>query len=382
MEVYEGGHCSDFPAPNRKHRQQNASLNLLRHIHRSRDDEAEEIDERCYFPLVNVDLTLPERYLENTPLLKRIYHVVDKASYLDWGLTSDYDTVDAGAGEDAGGDNHRLRERRMISENEGLGANAVVGKGSSQYSSDLPSAAQHATRRVGVNGSEGYGEATVGSAHKLALVLTHLRHLVLQDLHDTHWGLLWDLGPHSTFVDIGSGYGKVVMHFRLMCRMRKAVGVECVASRDHIAKQALFSLEAEVGADASLGGASDDSESTRPGSALTDSADEHPPPRLVKSGPFDGVEFCKKDATLDRELPYTHIYIFDWVFARETLASMAKVLQRSPFYVLLSFRKVTEWWSYGLVKIQPVAKLQGFRTTGGEGMTCFVYVNVEKLPTQ
>ena len=80
MEVYEGGHCSDFPAPNRKHRQQNASLNLLRHIHRSRDDEAEEIDERCYFPLVNVDLTLPERYLENTPLLKRIYHVVDKAS--------------------------------------------------------------------------------------------------------------------------------------------------------------------------------------------------------------------------------------------------------------------------------------------------------------
>ena len=107
--------------------------------------------------------------------------------------------------------------------------------------------AQHATRKVNVNGSEGYGEATVGSCHKIGLVLQHLRHLVLQDLHDTHWGLLWDLGPHSTFLDIGSGYGKVVMHLRLVARMRRSVGSEIVSSRDQIAKQALFTLEAEAG---------------------------------------------------------------------------------------------------------------------------------------
>lgn len=54
-----------------------------------------------------------------------------------------------------------------------------------------------------------YGEATIGSAQKIGLLLMNLRHLVLHDLHDSHWGLLFDLGPHSTFLDIGSGYGKV-----------------------------------------------------------------------------------------------------------------------------------------------------------------------------
>ena len=33
---------------------------------------------------------------------------------------------------------------------------------------------------------------------------------------------------------------------------------------------------------------------------------------------------------------------------------------------MVSFRKPAVWWALGLVKIQPVAKVQGFRTTGGE----------------
>ena len=32
---------------------------------------------------------------------------------------------------------------------------------------------------------------------------------VLNELHDSNWGSLWDLGPHSTFLDIGSGYVEV-----------------------------------------------------------------------------------------------------------------------------------------------------------------------------
>jgi hypothetical protein len=58
----------------------------------------------------------------------------------------------------------------------------------------------------------------------------------------------------------------------------------------------------------------------------------------------------------------------------------SQLLQRSPWYVLLSTRKPAEWWSYGLVKAQPVAKLVGFKTTGGEGMTMYVYVNLDKVP--
>jgi len=33
-------------------------------------------------------VSLPERYHDEMPLLKRVYAVVGKASFLDWGLTS------------------------------------------------------------------------------------------------------------------------------------------------------------------------------------------------------------------------------------------------------------------------------------------------------
>lgn len=433
-EIYEGSLHSDHPSVSRKNRQQNAALNLLE-VSRSAavGAEAEVIDERCYFPVTNCEFTLAERYQEEVPILKRVYTVVDKASFLDWGLTSDY-KMDAVDGE------HKLRDRKAASDTGGLaGGMLPLPTISTQYSNDLPSAAQYASRKSGINGSEGYGEATIGSAQKIGLLLMNLRHLVLHDLHDSHWGLLFDLGPHSTFLDIGSGYGKVVFHLKLLSRMRRAVGLECVASRDEIAKQALFQLEAEVdspaarmplatvpvpaqtapasqAADANQpegaakGGAlavtagEDTSVAAAPGrdggdagatgagtgssTALTsaaapaaDAADAPDVlPRMVRSGLLDGVEFEHGDATIMDSLPYTHIYIFDWVFSQHTLKDLAKVLQRSDFYILCSFRKVTEWWSFGLGKIQPVAKLPGFKTTGGEGMTCYVYVNVEKVP--
>lgn len=61
----------------------------------------------------------------------------------------------------------------------------------------------------GALGSEGYGEATMGSVHRIGMALQHLRQLVLRDLFPDGWGLLWDLGPWSSFLDVGSGYGKV-----------------------------------------------------------------------------------------------------------------------------------------------------------------------------
>ena len=46
-------------------------------------------------------------------------------------------------------------------------------------------------------------------------------------------------------------------------------------------------------------------------------------------------------------------------------SALGKVLQRSPFYVMISSRKPTVWWGTGLTKIQPVAKMR-FVTTGRE----------------
>ena len=57
-------------------------------------------------------------------------------------------------------------------------------------------------------------------------MLCNLRKLVLGELHAlTPWGLLWDLGSHSTFLDIGSGYGKACnpMRWRLQPYFMEAV---------------------------------------------------------------------------------------------------------------------------------------------------------------
>jgi hypothetical protein len=135
-----------------------------------------------------------------------------------------------------------------------------------------------------------------------------------------------------------------------------------------------------AGADGECEGSSSGESTVSAAPAAAEEPSSGPPPPLTRLGPFDGVQFELADATSYDKLAYTHIYIFDWVFSQNTLRDLAQVLQRSPFYILCSFRKVTEWWGHGLVKIQPVAKLQGFRTTGGEGMTCYVYINLEKVP--
>ena len=59
------------------------------------------------------------------------------------------------------------------------------------------------------------------------------------------WEGLWNLDADASFLDIGSGYGKVVMHLRLAVGMRKAVGVECVGSRVQIANKALYTINVE-----------------------------------------------------------------------------------------------------------------------------------------
>lgn len=78
----------------RKQRQLSASLGLIE-ISRSADPDDEVLDERCYFPVHALDIYLGREYMESHQMLKSVYRIVDKESYLDWGLTSDYSTADA-----------------------------------------------------------------------------------------------------------------------------------------------------------------------------------------------------------------------------------------------------------------------------------------------
>ena len=60
-------------------------------------------------------------------------------------------------------------------------------------------------------------------------------------------------------------------------------------------------------------------------------------------------------------------------------AALATLLRRSPFYVFASFRTPQEWHACGLTAIHPVAKLR-VKTTGNEGYTITVYINMRLAP--
>ena len=101
-------------------------------------------------------------------------------------------------------------------------------------------------------GSEGYGELTQGSLSRLWALLAHLRGTVLRRLHQGQWSRLFDLRSDASLCDVGSGYGKVVMHCALETFVRRAVGIECVISRHELAEQALQAVKLEVLLDPTL----------------------------------------------------------------------------------------------------------------------------------
>jgi len=401
-------------------------------------------------------------------LLKRLYRRIEALSYLDWGLTSDYDAA-ATQGRASRGAGVSPRTDRADGP-RGLGGNT--------------------------RGSEGYGELTTGSVQRLCALLHSLREVVLTRLRPEGWARAWDLTSESALVDVGSGFGKVVMHVAVELKVRRSVGIECVISRHEIAAHALQEVRSEILLDAKLaqslrspqpantgGGSSHlangagvsskpangggnsskqaDGGGHIPQSASAGGGSSHlaigggdvtsdsklcsidagastaalvgpaPPAPAGATGasppstaslpakrkacgspggpdvlcessgggeadafsaeaeravahsepedPFEGVYFHFGDATLGSHLDFSHVYAFDRVFSPATLGALARVLQASPFLVLISYRTAAEWWQQGLSAVQPVAKIR-VHTTGKETMTAYIYINMRYAP--
>ena len=91
--------------------------------------------------------------------------------------------------------------------------------------------------------SEAYGEATLATAGRMIRLLANLTRYVPAM---RGWEGQWDLDAGARFLDIGSGYGKVVFHAKLLTSCRAAVGYECVPKRDEIANISLQGLFSEL----------------------------------------------------------------------------------------------------------------------------------------
>ena len=262
--------------------------------------------------------------------MKRVYSLVDRLSYLDWGLRSEDEVSGKRAARLA---SHNTDFNGCIVHDGTIWGEPAHGRGNTGGAK---------TART----SEGYGEATCATAERLVRLLSRLTYFVPAM---GGWDGVWNLDADASFLDIGSGYGKVVIHAKLHTGCRSSVGVECVAKRAEISTLALQGLYGEL----DRGKLADD---------------------LLK-----GVSFEAIDATTMREYVHSHIYIFDRVFSQVTLTALAKVLQRSPFYVMISSRAPRVWWSCGLAKVQPVAKMR-FVTTGRERCTVYIYINAQFIP--
>lgn len=376
-------------------------------------------------PFVDVHAAACDADGRTANLLKRAYRTIEQYSFLDWGLTSDYD-------EDIAAGGAALSEQRRLSAGKGKGgaaAAAAAAPGRRRGASSATHATWNGIRvtqtvhdaagtkeaksergpsGLGGNtrGSEGYGELTHGSMSRLIVLLRHLRHTVLSRLSPPgHGALCWpaefDLNEHSTFVDVGSGYGKAVIHVALLGRVHKSIGIECVMSRHQIAEQSLQELQVELLLNPSLAnedarplpdssgggkarggkrrGGNGDTATGGSGDGGANGGANGDTGASAPYEPYKAVCFHFGDATVGRSLDVSHVYCFDRVFSPVTMRALARLLMRSPFRIFASFRTKAEWWHCGLTCVHPIARLR-VATTGGQSMSVHIYANFRYAP--
>jgi SAM-dependent methyltransferase len=152
------------------------------------------------------------------------------------------------------------------------------------------------------------------------------------------------IGDKSKFLDIGSGFGKVVMHMRILIpNLEKCFGVECLPLRVSKSKEITSKLENEG--------------------------------ILVRNS----VQFDCCDATKIDSFDATHIFCFDYVFSDETHRGLIPVLVRSRPKVLVLFISPKKLKKFGCDG--EIVCIQRFMatTTGGQHPVGFVYSHKDWL---
>lgn len=149
--------------------------------------------------------------------------------------------------------------------------------------------------------------------------------------------------PDASFVDIGSGFGKVVFHARLSHPHLKAcVGIEIDEGRHLVASDTLSLFSPYI------------SECLSP---------ERPDP---------GIQFILGDAREQQQLDFTHVFMFDYVFPENVYDKLLPVLERSSFRILVTWRRLGFLQNHGLHSIELLDKLS-LTTTGKQQLTCYIY---------
>ena len=290
---------------------------------------------------------------------------MDKKTFLNWGLTSDW-LVEGPRKRRASAARVETTSPPTPQKPERGAASSVASPEPESEEDDDPNAS-----------SEGYGEMTEGSIERLLVFLKTLgshpeverlakgarkakgsaaktkrrgaaaaapRTAVPPNAADAN------LTSCSSFIDVGSGYGKVVLHARLSARVAEAAGVEYVAGRAAMASDALRELRSGKHAFVT-------------------------PEALSLLRDPDATRLTQGDATKLGAFQFSHVYMYDKVFSDPTTQLLAAQLNASEkTKVLVSYQRAEQWRRLGLsARFAEVASLT-MRTTGGQNFKAYVFV--------
>ncbi|KAK2962727.1 hypothetical protein BLNAU_2160 [Blattamonas nauphoetae] len=222
---------------------------------------------------------------------------------------------------------------------------------------------RNSDQNVGRN-SIGYGEMQLASVQNIIEEIQKLA----EPLQITN---------ESTFVDVGSGMGKLVYHMILATDVKESWGVEILQNRHDAARkvgpeflETIQSLETETDPSKSpsfLAASPPHNSSaeiyTRPLSDIVDKT------RFVCE---DGVRFLNAHRT-----DFSHILMFDKVFASHTYKRLCPLLNNYiSFQLLICFQKPPYLAKFGLVDVDLVGRVS-IATTGSEGFSAYLYKKKE-----
>jgi hypothetical protein len=290
-----------------------------------------------------------------------VYRYVDKKTFLNWGLTSDWLVEGPRKRRASGGAATPTSPPTPQKPERGGSTAECLAKAPESDEDEDPNAS-----------SEGYGEMTEGSIERLLVFLRTLgSHPEVERLaarkngaektkksrrvargvsaRNDHLSEI-DLTSSSSFIDVGSGYGKVVLHARLSARVAEAAGIEYVASRADMAADALRELRSGKHAFVT-------------------------PEALALLRDARATRLTKGDATKLGAFQFSHVYMYDKVFSDPTTALLAAQLNASEkTKVLVSYQRAEQWRRLGLdARFVEVASLT-MRTTGGQNFKAYVFV--------
>lgn len=200
----------------------------------------------------------------------------------------------------------------------------------------------------------GNGELTRGSMTKVFDYLMH------------HTSVNIRLTSDSSFLDLGSGYGKCVIHAMMQARVKRSVGIEWVPKRYQLAQTMLDALQCQQ----------------MDGFAVD----------LTWAGDFDWdqVQFVQGDVADEQHKATiqsaTHVYMFDKLFRDETKQQLLSWLNESNALQMLACYTAPSQLrrSFDNATFHLVHQLGSLRSTGGEQFTCYFYrkASVELLQVE